>query len=248
MINVIIPSYKRADRLVGRDYFHMAKYCIPKSQEEEYLKHIGADRLIVIPDECDGSIVKKRNWILQNIPRPLVMIDDDVYEISYWENRKENYLRRKFDSQLLEEWLERGFELCEGFGCKMWGLMQNTDDRSFKENLPFSLTNIILGPFQAHTEHDLLFDERMGTKEDYDMSLQQLNKYKKVMRWNKFAYDCEHGDNKGGIVSYRTMEKEKEWCGAIEKKWGRNIIKYPENPKKMGDLLNGKVFVPIRGV
>jgi hypothetical protein len=29
---------------------------------------------------------------------------------------------------------------------------------------------------------------------------------------------------------------------------GSYIIKYPENPKKMKDLLNGMVSVPIKGV
>jgi hypothetical protein len=43
------------------------------------------------------------------------------------------------------------------------------------------------------------------------MSLQQLRKYKKVLRLNKFHYLCEHGDNKGGIVSYRSKEKEIEY-------------------------------------
>ena len=77
---------------------------------------------------------------------------------------------------------------------------------------------------------------------------QALNKYRKILRFNKFAYDCEHGDNKGGIVAMRTMDKEIQDCRAIERKWSRWVIKYPLYPKNKTDLLNGNVHVPIVGV
>ena len=247
-MNIVIPSYKRAQYLAGKDYFTMAKYVIPESQKDEYLNTLSEDRIITIPDSEDGNIVKKRNWILNNIPRPLVMIDDDVKSIWYWEDRHNQYLRRLLPSELVNDFFERGFELAEEFGCKMWGIAQNTDDRVYLDFKPFSLTCVILGPFQGHLDHDLKFDDRMGSKEDYDMSLQQLQRYKKILRWNKFAYEGEQQLNSGGIVSFRSMDKEIEWCKAIMRKWGAKIIKYNLPPVKLTDLRNGKTQVPIRGV
>ena len=87
-MNVIIPSYKRAHDLKGKDYFFMAKYCVPESQIQDYIDVVGEDRVISLPDEQDGDITRKRNWILRNIPRPLIMIDDDVSSIGYYELRK----------------------------------------------------------------------------------------------------------------------------------------------------------------
>jgi hypothetical protein len=107
---------------------------------------------------------------------------------------------------------------------------------------------VVLGPFQGHLAHGLKFDERMGTKDDYDFCLQVLSKHKKVLRLNKYAYYCDHGDNAGGIVSMRTLEREIHYCRAIEKKWGREIISYPLKPRKMTELLNGRVQVPVAGV
>jgi len=141
-----------------------------------------------------------------------------------------------------------GFNLADQWGCVLWGLNVNTDGRNYQQYKPFALTQMVWGPFQGHLEHSLLCDERMGTKEDYDMSLQALNKYRKILRLNKFAYDCEHGSNKGGIVAMRTMGKEMQDCRAIEKKWSRWIIKYPLYPKSKTDLLNSNVHVPIAGV
>jgi hypothetical protein len=250
-MNVIIPSYKRSHDLKGKDYFFMAKYCVPESQKQEYINAVGIDRVITLPDSQDGDIVKKRNWILKNIPRPLIMIDDDVKKISFWNNRKngDSYLRKDLGKDYLLEVFEQFIEMSKEFGVKMFGLSQNTDDRVHKEFCPFNLSNIILGPFQGHLDHDLLFDSKVGTKDDYDMALQQLNKYKKVLRFNKFAYDCEHGDNKGGIVSYRSQEKEIEYCKQIMLKWSKKIIEYKIPPEKITDLLNAKkVNIPIKGV
>lgn len=252
-MNVIIPSYKRSHDLKGKDYFFMANYCVPESQKDEYIKEVGKDRVITLPDNEDGDIVKKRNWILKNISRPLIMIDDDVSEIGYYESRNGkvdgNHSRKTLDKNKLIDFFKHNFQLAEDFGCKMWGISQNQDNRIYKEFLPFNLSNIILGPFQAHLKHELLFDNKVGTKDDYDMALQQLHKYKKVLRLNKFHYLCEHGDNKGGIVSYRSKEKEIEYCKQIMLKWGKKIIQYKIPPQKMTDLLNAKkVNVPIKGV
>lgn len=248
-MNVIIPSYKRSHDLKGKDYFFMAKYCVPESQKDEYIKEVGKDRVITLPDNEDGDIVKKRNWILKNIPRPLIMIDDDVKEICYFESNNNNPIKLILSKDLLNDFFENSFNLCKEFNCKMWGINQNTDPLAYKQYSPFNLSKIILGPFQAHLEHGLLFDNRVGTKDDYDMALQQLHKYKKVLRLNKFSYECEHGDNKGGIVSYRSKEKEIEYCKQVMLKWGKKIIQYKIPPQKMTDLLNAKkVNVPIKGV
>jgi len=252
-MNIIIPSYKRSHDLKGADYFYMAKYCVPESQKKEYINVLGKERVIAIPDDCDGDIVKKRNWILKNIAMPLIMIDDDVESIGYYENRKgENdgeHKKKTLPKDYLIEFFVHSFDMCSQFGAKMWGVSQNEDNRIYKEFLPFSLSQMCLGPLQGHLNHDLIFDEKVGTKDDYDMALQQLKAYSKILRWNKFHYICEHGDNKGGIVAYRTKDKEIEYCKNIMLKWGKKIIQYKIPPQKMTDLLNAKkVNIPIKGV
>lgn len=252
-MNIVIPSYKRWNSLVGKEYFREAQYCVPRSQVKQYATVLSRDRLIVIPDQEDGNIAKKRNWILKNVARPVCMIDDDVRSLLYMEGRSREKAMfisfRKMPSEWIMEVLEHYTRVAREFGAKMWGVSQRTagDEREYKEWRPFSLTNITLGPFQVHLDHDLLFDERMGSKDDYDMALQQLNRFGMLLRVEKLAYDCDHGINSGGIVSMRTREREEKYCRAIMDKWGQRIIKYKLPGEKMGDLLNGSVKVPIKG-
>lgn len=252
-ISIVIPSYKRHDKLVGYDYFKTARYVIPESQADAYLAGRDEKRFIVIPDSEDGNIVKKRNWILKNIPRPLVMIDDDVDKITMTEGGEyfKHYGRAKQMIPLSPEEAESVIIDCANlaymWGCPMFGFNLNTDGRNYRQYKPFSLSQPILGPCSGHMDHDLLYDEDMDLKEDYDMSLQALNKYRKILRINKYAVNADHKDNSGGCVSYRTMERERAACKAIEKKWGTKIIHYKLDGK-YSDLLNGNVHVPIKGV
>lgn len=252
-MEVVIPSYKRWDGLKGADYFIDAKYVVPSSQVDKYSKVVGAKRVIEIPDEQDGNIAKKRNWILHNIPRPLVMIDDDVESIGYFEGRdgmsNGDHRRKTLDKDLVIPFFQHLADVANQFGCKMFGLAQNEDNRIYKEWMPFSLSCLTLGPVSGHLDHDLFYDENMGSKDDYDMGLQQLNKYRKIFRYNKAHYICGHGSNSGGIVGMRTKEYEIELCKKIMLKWGKKIISYKLPPTKMTDLLNAKsVNVPIKGV
>ena len=254
-IKICIPSFKRWGALDGKDYFTTAKYVVPESQRDEYTQAVGAARLIVIPDEDDGSIPRKRNWILKNVERPLVMLDDDVRCLTtteglYSDDGKFLQTKRmvKLTPEVAMRVLVEGFNLAHQWGCVYWGINVNTDGRNYQQYKPFSLSQMVLGPFHAHLNHDLLYDERLPFKEDYDFSLQVLCRHKKVLRMNKFGYYCEHATNPGGVVSMRTLQRERSNCLAIMRKWGSKIIKYDINHGSMTKLLNGQVNVPIHGV
>jgi hypothetical protein len=255
-IQILIPSYKRAGQLFGYNYFKGARYVISKSQEKDYLQYCDPERLVIMPDEFEGNLAVKRNWILDNFQKPLLMLDDDIDCLMMCEGR--HVVKGKEHEKATEKikmtpeqammMVEMGFNLAHEFGCVFWGINFNTDGRNYQQYKPFSLTSIILGPFQGHVDHSMRYDERFPVKHDYDFCLQVMQTHHKALRMNKFSYRCEHGDNSGGIVSMRSMEYEMKYCREIEKKWGRSIIKYPMQPKSMKHLLNGNVRIPVAGV
>jgi hypothetical protein len=249
-LRIYVPTYKRAKFLLGKDYFKTAVYVLPESQRDEYFKVLPAERMIVIPDENDGNLCRKQNWMLRNLERPYLKIDDDVSKLVTHEkgNRKKLKQQVPMTPRQAEKFIINAFNLAYEWGCKYWGIGVNTDGKNYQQYKPFSLTQPILGPFNGHLDHNVFYDERMPGKDDYDFSLQMLNKYKKILRFNKYSYVCKHADNSGGWVSIRSREREVNDCKAIMKKWGESIIKYRIPPRKKGDLLNGRIRVPIRGV
>ncbi|GAI75871.1 unnamed protein product [marine sediment metagenome] len=86
-IHVAIKSYKRAGRVKTLVPFPFAWVWAPESQGDEYREHYG-DRVITIPDELDGNLGRKQNAILDRAPCPWVLLlDDDIPRIGYWEAR-----------------------------------------------------------------------------------------------------------------------------------------------------------------
>jgi sensor c-di-GMP phosphodiesterase-like protein len=104
------------------------------------------------------------------------------------------------------------------------------DKQSYRENAPFSTVSYIGGPFQVFLKgNEIYYDERLPLKEDYDMTLQQLNKYRVVLRANKFFYSVKQSEQAGGCATYRNLEREKKQLEMLQKKWGKKIVRIDNN-------------------
>lgn len=238
---VFIISYKRAGKVTSDKVFQNAYVVIPKSQEEEYKKYDLKNECeyLVIPDEGDGNIARKQNYILRNYRGNVVIVDDDYSYIGLYEGMK----LKKLNCDEIDTFIEKGFILAEDLGTTLWGLNMNTDKMTYREYSPFSMLSPILGPFQAHLNRgEFLYDERLFLKNDYDMSLQVLRKYHKLLRLNKFHYSVDHIKRAGGSSTHRTWEKEQEHNRRLEKKWGSNIVRLRE------DSINPIVKIPLKGI
>lgn len=241
-IKYFSPSYKRPDGVTTQKYLPFCKYVVAESEAEEYLRN-GHDCWIV-PDSAQGSVSRIRNYILDNADADkIVMLDDDLSYLGRWNRQKQT--RLSADDVL--EFCEMGFSLADDLGVKYWGVNILPDKGAYREYTPFSMTSVILGPFQAFNGLDLRYDEKLPLKEDYDLSLQVLNKYRSTLRFNAYHYVCKQQTNKGGCASYRTIEREKQQFLAFQKKWGSKIVKMDTASKKSFDI-NPVVKVPIKGV
>lgn len=242
---VFIASYKRAGGVTSDAVFKNAKIVIPESQYEEYSKHEYENgcELLTIPDEADGNIAKKRNYIMDNFndmcDGNMAIVDDDYEFIGMIQDRRNHRL----DVEQVEALLHNGFQMCRDLGTVMWGLNVQRDPKFHRETNPFSMLPVCLGPFQAFCDNPLRYDERLPLKEDYDMSLQVLRKYHKILRFNKFYHEVDHFNKSGGVVSYRTKQKELEQLQELERKWGSKVVKY--DIEKDVDPI---VKVPLKGI
>lgn len=237
---VYIPSYNRVNSCITHNILPDKKWCyvVRKSQLEDYKKTVGD--VIATPDSVN-NIVKTRNWILENTPEDhIVMMDDDIRSLSFYDDREPI----KADKDQIDRFITNGFEMCEELGGVLWGVNVQSDKKFYREQEPFTLTAVVLGPFSAIIKNDIRYDERLTLKEDYDYFLQVLNKYRKVLRFNKWHYVAGHLTQKGGVASYRTTEAEKENALSFQKKWGSKIVKFGKTQN--GNVsFNPKILTPI---
>lgn len=198
--------------------------------------------MTIVPDEVEGSLARKLNWMLDHAQNEhMLRVDDDVYGIIRWEVPQKRY--RRLSQTEIDRLIWQGFLLAQEAGTVMWGINVNADARSYGAMRPFGLLAPILGPWQGHLlEHGIRFDGAMGAKEDYDFWLQAIERYRYTFRMNAYAYMKREGQT-GGWHSSRTMERERAWADAIQQKWGR-VIQYDESKK---NLLDGRISIPIPG-
>lgn len=234
------PSYKRPNGVITQERYPEVVYVVRESDADEYINN--GHKCWVVPDSAQGNVCRIRNYILDNAPEEkIVLMDDDISGIGKWERQTERILN---DDEFYQ-FCEIGFIMAEDIGVKYWGMNLLMDKGAYREYTPFSLKSVILGPFQAFNNLDLRYDENLPLKEDYDLSLQVLNKYRKTLRFNAYHYIAKQHTNLGGCADYRTREREKEQMDLLIKKWGSDIVKIDE--KSNGDI-NPIIKVPIKGV
>lgn len=260
-ISVNAPSYKRPDDVRTLDYLPFCKIWVDNKEYEEYKKHNPKANIISCPDGVQRNVSRVRNYILKTeFERGMdavVIVDDDLscirrFEFSEMENF--GYETHIITAEEFLPFVEKYSILAKDLGAKQWGVNCNCDPMAYRHNTPFSTRSVVLGPFGVFLKGNRCwYDEDLPLKEDYDMSIQQLNMERVVLRVNAYHYLCKQSENKGGCAAYRNRNREEEQLDALRKKWGGAIIKVDTTNKgrsvkeKRLDY-NPVVRIPIKGV
>ena len=253
-ISVCIPSYKRPF-VETLKYIPFAKVYIDGKEEEDYKKsNPKGTEFVVMPEGVQGNISRVRNYILDNEfgngIDAVMMVDDDMKGIYYFEDDKDVLLKTEDIKNFIYKYSVMAIDL----GVHYWGVNLNPDRQNYREFNPFSFLNFVGGPLSVFVnDGGLRYDERLPLKEDYDMTLQQLNKHRGVLRVNKFHYVVKQSTNKGGCATYRSIEREKQQLKALQDKWGTDIVRNDTYNRSDGKVrvyedYNPIIKVPIKGV
>lgn len=262
-ISVNCPSYKR-QKVETLKYLPFCKVWVC---ETEYNKYIAAnpnykENIIACPQGIQGNLCRIRNYILDKEFEAgadvVLLVDDDMRAVSYYESPKgENfgYKRNLITTDEFLPFIEHYSRICSEFGFYFWGINCNKDARSYSQQTPFSTVSYIGGPFQCFLRgNECRYDEELPLKEDYDMTIQNCNKYRGCLRVNKFHYDVKQAKQAGGCATYRNYEREAQQLDALRKKWGSRIVKIDTSNKgktkkeKVKFDFNPIIKVPIKGV
>lgn len=232
-----------------------ASYWVHEFEVDEYRKRNEGIKIEILPDELRGNIAKVRNFILRKtLPYcdVSVQMDDDVHYIGYWERRKAYRMVRE---KKILDMIERYSSLAKEWGVRLWGI--NADKQVYREYTPFSLLSYVSASFSCFMgSNQIYYDERFMLCEDYDMTLQQIDRHRKLLRVNKFFYSKKGAEQAGGCAVYRNLEKEKAQTELLQKKWGSKIVRFDTHSgrshsstkvKKRIDI-NPIIRVPIKGV
>lgn len=259
-ISVNAPSYRRPTDVKTLAYIPYCRIWVCVSEAAAYRKNYPKADIVAVPKGVQGNVSRIRNYILDHSDDDVVcIIDDDLSYLAYHEKCEKIHLK----TREIMPFLAKYSVLALDWRVKMWGMNVNNDKQCYREYTPFSLSSYIGSPFSCHLRSDLRYDENLPLKEDYDMTLQHLNKYRKALRLNKYFYCLNQGGSgsgqEGGCAVGRNVEREKKQLELLRKKWGSKIIAedtgQSRNPalrasttKKRSYDVNPILRVPIKGV
>ena len=259
-ISVNCPSYKRP-KVETLDYLPFCKVWVDNKEYNDYIKANPRhkENIISVPDGIQGNVCRIRNYILDKEFEKgidvVCIIDDDMKGIYYFENENgKAYNKKMVNQDEFMQFLEKYSVMCEELGFKLWGVNLNQDALSYRQYSPFSTNSVILGPFSCHLRNNIRYDVNLPLKEDYDLAIQHLNKYRGILRLNKFHYNCKQSKQAGGCATYRNYQREEEQLKLLQKKWGKEIVKIDKvansNTKKVKKEIdyNQIINIPIKGI
>jgi hypothetical protein len=253
MFEIFAPSYKRAIGKSTHKILPDVTYVVSESEKDDYLKSGEHNRFWFVPPSAQGNLCRIRNYILDNSKsKKILLLDDDHTRFGRWENNK----RTVVDTEQIMEFIADMFELCDQGDFKFWGVLPNNDNMSYRNHTPYSLSSYVGGPWQGFNDCALRYDENLPLKEDYDMTLQVLNKYRKLLRANYFIYYPKQHNNTGGCAVYRNTIREVEQLKLLKKKWGSRIVKdgskhsigKTTNRESATEDINPIISIPIKGI
>ena len=262
-ISVNCPSYKRP-KVETLAYLPFCKVWVCETEYEAYKAANPGHEENIIPCKkgIQGNLCRIRNHILdtefENGADVVLIIDDDMRSVSYFESAPGDpygYDKHTVQTDDFLPFIEKYSRMCAEFGFYYWGLNCNIDARSFMQYTPFSTVAYIGGPFQCFLRgNECRYDEALPLKEDYDMTLQNCNRYRGCLRVNKYHYNVKQAEQAGGCATYRNYTREEQQLEALRKKWGSRIVKIDKSNKgktkkeKVNIDFNPIIKVPIKGV
>lgn len=227
----VIPSKGRSDNVttikaLGLDDRNVTIVVNTRKEAEEYARFYMCSILV----SGVKGITPNRNWILDYFGsgKRIITLCDDVKGIFRLDGKKVY----KLDYLHFRQMCDKGFEDCEKFGTKLWGVYPIKNHFFMSESL--SPNNFIIGTFSGIIISDIRMDNQLILKEDYDFTIKHILKYKKVLRYNYYAVEASHYKNKGGCVDYRNDLAERQSISRLLELYP-NYVR--ENPKRPNEIL-----------
>lgn len=207
---IAIPSYKRAETIKNKTLKLLSNYKIDnslitifvadKEEEKIYKDSLQGDYKIVVGVPTIG---KQRNFIEKYYEEgtKLMMFDDDLDGIF-----RKNKNKLKEVENLNDEFINKGFELCEKYKINIFGLYAAANPFFMKNRIYTKICYIPGGVFGIVVNHDPFLERVTNHGEDYEYSIRQYIKNKALIRFDYLTIKSKFFKEAGGLQTIRTKE------------------------------------------
>ena len=207
---IAIPSYKRPETIKNKTLKLLSNYNIDKKritifvadkdEELSYKKSLGKEYKIVVGVPTIG---KQRNFIEKYYKEgtKLMMFDDDLDGI--FKKQKKDLVPVQ---DLNEQFIYKGFNLCVKHKVNLFGLYAAANPYFMEHRIYTKLCYIPGGVFGIIVDHDKFLERITNHGEDYEYSIRQYIKNKKLLRFDYLTIKSKFFKEAGGLQEIRTKD------------------------------------------
>ena len=226
---VLIPSRKRADRLVGwKKLFPFARLYVHESEHDDYARIVGEQNVVTHSKAGLWSIHKE--MILKSERETVVSIDDDVCGVWFFAGDDKNYSKVE-DPEHVRQIIENACMVAKDTGVELFGWDLHGKMQYFDPHAHIGLTSPCDTAFGV-VGKKLLPDESFWTSGGFDLNLQALMQSRVVLCDRRYWFNNgKVGGGSGGLQGMRTAETELEATAALYRKWGAHVNRAPSKAK-----------------
>lgn len=220
---IVIPSHKRADRVLTSKLLKNPIICVPESQLGEYREYNPDAEIVTHPDSVVG-LIPKRNWMVRHFG-DIFMLDDDIQKV-FVNYRSQDDIENSFkDPDKVEKVIYNLYDIAKMVGVHLFGFSNLTGPVQYDEFDFLSLRKSITGCSYGMISNDCLrWNEEMKVKED--MWISCLAKYydRKILVDLRYTFAQKSTMvNQGGLSGIRSQETEDQSILELKKNFGSAV-------------------------
>lgn len=218
---VVIPSYKRATRVLTTQAVDNAIICVPESQATLYRACNLGIEIVTHPDSVVG-LPLKREWIRRHFGS-VFMLDDDITDLKrVYTGKGED---ATVDPDVAYEIIQMTADAARQAGAYAFGFGVSPNPINYNSLSPIRMSGYLTGCAHGILSGSRLWYNPEVFNEDYWISL--LNAYEHRMIWRDERFYWAQRDtfvNPGGLSEFRNMNVEEEDFKTLQRIFGKEVV------------------------
>ena len=223
-LNIVIPSYKRSERVIAKKIVTNPIICVSESERGVYSEMNPDCEIVCHPDSVKG-LPAKRNWMVQHFGE-LFMLDDDVTEIHPLFYDKESSCHTITNPAIVRKIIERLYTISKMLNVHLFGFTKNQRPMFYNPSKPYVMNTRVTGcSYGVIKSKNTFWPKDLILKEDFWIS--GYVKYTERLLLIDTRYTFNQEDtfvNPGGLSEYRNTDTEREAMIYIKRHFG-NCVK-----------------------
>jgi hypothetical protein len=220
-LKIVIPSHKRANRVITKYAVSNAIICVEESQAAEYKEHNPTSEIVTHPDSVIG-ISMKRDWIYRKFG-DVFMIDDDIKAMRRLYVGKGEKV--EVEPETARTIIENTAIAAKEAGAYLFGFSTCLSPLAYHAFSPISLIGFVNGCGTGLLKGSKLFYiPEIQSNDDYWISL--LNAYHHRICYRDTRFSFEQQDtfkNRGGLSEFRNIGVEEKDFEILKKHFGNAV-------------------------